>query len=338
MKPWPEIRKLLRPAHKEASEKEKKIGIALGSGSARGLAHIGVLKVLEANKIPINYIAGSSMGALIGALYASGLSVQQLDDIACNADWKLTAKMFTPTLPWNGLVSGNRIRDFIKTLVGDININDLKIPYAAVATDVNTGEKIVIQQGSLVEAIRASISIPGVFTPVQYGGRFLVDGGVANPVPVDVIKSMGADIVIAVNVRPSLEPALQNIVLPDETPKKQKQQDLTATVLNTSLARYVKYKIDTSPVVTFVDHISEKKEALGKKFSGPNIVETIMQSVGIMENEIIQLRFENSPPDILIKPAVEDYKLMDFTKANELIDLGEKAAEDALPLVRQKTA
>jgi len=335
MKSRPEIRKLLRFFHKESFKEKKKIGLALGSGSARGLAHIGVLKVLESNSVPIDYIVGSSMGAFIGALYAGGLSVKQLEDIACNVDWKLTTKMFAPTLPWNGLVAGNQIREFIKTLVGDININNLKIPFAAVATDVMNGEKIVIEQGSLVEAIRASISIPGIFIPVQYENRFLVDGGVANPVPVDVVKTMGADIVIAVNVTPSLAPALQNITLPDETPQKHAQQALTAPVLNTRLARYVQDKVHLNHIVTFVEHLTEKKQILGKKFNGPNIVETIMQSIGIMENEIIQLQFEKCRPDILIKPAVDHYGLMDFTKANELIDIGEEAAVGAIPLIKQ---
>lgn len=315
--------------------KKKKIGLALGSGAARGLAHIGVLKILTANQISIDFIAGSSMGALIGALYASGLSIEQMEDIACNTDWKLTAKMFTPTLPWAGLVEGNRIREFIRTLVGDKNINDLQIPFAAVATDVQTGEEIVIENGSLIEAVRASISIPGVFTPVRHQNRFLVDGGVVNPVPADVARNMGADIVIAVNVRSSLDVTARNIILPDVTSKKQTRQALTSTILNTRLAAYVKDKVDLSGVVSVVESLSEKKKLLEKKFSGPNIIEIIMQTISIMENKIIKMRFEQTPPDILIKPPIENFGLMEFYKARELIKIGENAMEPVIPLIKQ---
>ncbi|MGP8330312.1 MAG: patatin-like phospholipase family protein [Methanosarcinaceae archaeon] len=315
--------------------KRKTIGLALGSGAARGLAHIGVLKILAANKIPVDFIAGTSMGALIGALYAGGLSVAQLEDIACNTDWKLTAKMLTPTLPWAGLVEGNRIREFIRTLVGDRNLSDLKIPFATVATAVQTGEEIVIENGSLVEAVRASISIPGVFTPVRYRNRFLVDGGVVNPLPVDVVKAMGADIVIAVNVTPPLDSSGQSITLPDETSKKRTQQALTSKILNTRLAKYVQDKVDFSVVVSAVESISEKKELLEKKFSGPNIIETIMQTINIMENEILRLKLQQSPPDILIEPEVGFVSLLDFHKAKELIETGEVAAAEKITLIEQ---
>ena len=315
--------------------KKKKIGLALGSGAAKGLAHIGVLKVLVANHISVDFIAGSSMGALIGALYASGLSIERMEDIACNTDWNLTAKMFTPTLPWAGLVEGNRIRQFFRTLIGDKNFDDIKLPFAAVTTDVQTGEEIVIENGSLIEAVRASISIPGVFTPVRHQNRFLVDGGVVNPIPVDVVRNMGADIVIAVNVTSSLDAAVQEVTLPDETPKQRTQQALTSAILNTRLAAYVNDKVDLSGVVSVVESLSEKKALLEKKFSGPNIIETIMQTISIMENEIIQMRFEQSPPDLLIKPPIESFGLMEFYKAKELIKIGENAMEPVIPLIKQ---
>ncbi|MDY6970494.1 MAG: patatin-like phospholipase family protein, partial [Spirochaetota bacterium] len=146
----------------------KRIALALGSGSARGLAHIGVLKVLNENQIPIHAIAGTSMGAFIGALYAAGLSVEQIEEIACNVDWMLTAKMFMPTLPRSGFVEGTRIKKFIRNIVGDLNIDDCIIPFASVAADIITGQEMVIQSGSLTEAVRASISIPMIFTPVKF--------------------------------------------------------------------------------------------------------------------------------------------------------------------------
>lgn len=219
--------------------------------------------------------------------------------------------------------------------MGERNFNDLKLPFAAVATDVHTGEEIIIENGSLVEAVRASISIPGVFTPVRHQNRFLVDGGIVNPVPADVVRTMGADRVIAVNVTSSLDSTVQKITLPDETPEKRTQQALTSTFLNTRLTAYVRDKVDLSGVLSVVENLSKKKELLERKFSGPNIIETIIQTISIMENEIIQMRLKQNPPDILIKPPIEKYGLMDFYKADELIKIGENATEEALPFIKQ---
>jgi len=181
---------------------QPKIGLALGCGSARGLAHIGVLKVLEKYQIPVDIVAGSSMGAFVGGAYASGVCASEMEKIALNADWKLTAMMFLPTISHAGFVNGKRIKEFLKEVVGNRNIENLDRKFACVATNILTGEEVVIDRGPLIEAIRASISIPTIFTPVYYENRFLTDGGVVNPVPVDLARRMGADIVIAVNVIP----------------------------------------------------------------------------------------------------------------------------------------
>jgi NTE family protein len=314
---------------------KKKIGLALGSGVAKGIAHIGVLKVLSAHQIPIDYIAGSSIGALIGALYASGLSIEQMEEVACNIDWKLTAKLFAPTLPYSGLVEGKRIRQFISSLIGDKNFEDTIVPFAAVTTDMLTGEEFTIKSGSLIEAVRASISIPGIFTPVQYQNRLLVDGGVVNPVPVDVTREMGADIVIAINVMSSLNAKAKNIILPDETSLQKIRHATTSTILNSRLTELVKNKIDLSNVISAVENWEKKKELLEKKFHSPNIFETVMQTFSIIENNIIEMRFRQYPPDILIKPAIENFGLMEFYKANEFIKVGEAATEAVIPLIQR---
>ena len=217
----------------------------------------------------------------------------------------------------------------------DKNFDDIKLPFAAVTTDVQTGEEIIIENGSLIEAVRASISIPGIFTPVRHQDRFLVDGGIVNPVPADAVRNMGADIVLAVNVVSSVDAAVQEVTLPDETQRKRTQQTLTSAILNTRLAAYVKDKVDFSSVVSVVESLSEMKELLEKKFTGPNIIETIMQSISIMENEIIQMRFEQNPPDIFIKPPIEGFGLMEFYKAEEIIKVGEDATEPVVPLIKQ---
>ncbi|HZG61202.1 MAG TPA: patatin-like phospholipase family protein [Anoxybacillus sp.] len=174
-----------------------KIGLALGSGGARGFAHLGVIKVLEEENIPIDLIAGSSMGALVASLYASGLGIERL--------YKL-AKAFKRndyidlTVPKMGLISGRRIKEFIRLLTKGKRIEDLHIPIGIVATDLQKCEKVVFRTGLIADAVRASISIPGIFVPEQIDGRLLVDGGVIDRIPVSVAREMGADIVIAVDV------------------------------------------------------------------------------------------------------------------------------------------
>jgi len=181
-----------------------KVGLALGGGSARGLAHIGVLEVLEKGKIPIDMIAGTSAGALIGALYARGSNAGEIKKVVTNMSLIDRARMIDLALPKTGLIAGERIKKMLKELIGEVEFGDLKIPFACVATDIVTGEEVVINHGSVVEAVRASISIPAVFTLVKHEGKFLVDGGLSNPVPVSVLKDMAADFTIAVNVIPAI--------------------------------------------------------------------------------------------------------------------------------------
>jgi len=182
-----------------------KVGLALGGGTARGLAHIGVLEVLEKEGIPVDMITGTSLGAVVGALYAQGKDSSQIKDLALDLGWKKLAPLVDPSLPKTGFIKGRKIKNLLALIIGgDIKFSDLKIPLACVTTDIDTGEEVVIDQGSVLEAMRASISIPAVFTVVKWKGRYLVDGGLVNPVPVSVAKRMGADFVIAVNVIPDV--------------------------------------------------------------------------------------------------------------------------------------
>lgn len=178
-------------------EQLPKIGLALGAGAARGLAHLGVLRVLEKYKIPIDFIAGSSMGALIGCLYACGLDADFLIKFAS----QLQAKSWVDLcMPRSGLISGKKVEAMLKILTRDRQFEDLDLPFAAVATDIERGEPVVLRSGKLAPAVRASISIPVIFKPVSLNDRLLVDGGVVDRVPVSVVKDMGADLVIAVDV------------------------------------------------------------------------------------------------------------------------------------------
>ncbi len=181
---------------------KRKIGLALGGGAARGLAHIGVLEVLEKEGIPIDMIAGTSAGAAIGALYAEGKDATRIKDLALDMGWRRLAPLVDLALPKTGFIGGRKIKKLLQSIIGDIEFRDLRIPLACVATDIMTGEEVVINQGSVLEGVRASISIPVIFTVAKRKGRYLVDGGLVTPVPVSVLKRMGADFIIAVNVMP----------------------------------------------------------------------------------------------------------------------------------------
>ncbi|WP_077211417.1 patatin-like phospholipase family protein [Bacillus dakarensis] len=174
-----------------------KVGLALGSGGARGFAHLGVIKVLRDEGIPIDLIAGSSMGAMVGCFYAAGLDIDRLYKLSKVFKRKYYLDF---TVPKMGFIAGNRIKELIRIFTHGKTIEQLDIPVRVVATELITGEKVVFDNGPIAEAVRASISIPGIFVPEKYNGKVLVDGGVVDRVPVSVVKDMGADIVIAVDV------------------------------------------------------------------------------------------------------------------------------------------
>lgn len=180
--------------------KRPKIGLALGSGGSRGLAHIGVIKVLEENNIPIDFIAGSSIGAMVGGFYAAGLSIKEIEEIALSTNWRrLFSVLFDPHLK-QGLIGGEKLKTFIENYINGKKFEDCKVPFVTVATDLKTGEVVVLNKGEMAQAIRTSISIPLVFKPAEINGRMLVDGGLSAPVPVEIVRGMGADIIIAVNL------------------------------------------------------------------------------------------------------------------------------------------
>lgn len=191
-----------------------KVGLALGAGAARGLAHIGVLEVLEEHNVPIDMIAGSSMGSIIGCMVAAGASARMIHGLAgqiCSMEYR---KLFDITLPRMGLIRGQRADMIIRTVTGDRLIEQLKIPFAAVAACLEDGTVKVFDSGKAADAVRASIAIPGVFEPVTLNGKTYVDGGVLDRVPAGVVRSMGADIVIAVDVgyRGEPRPTPRNII------------------------------------------------------------------------------------------------------------------------------
>lgn len=188
--------------------RQRKIGLALGSGGARGMSHLGVLQRLAAWGIPIHCIAGTSIGAIVGAIALSG-KVDEVAEWAEDIDWKVAAGLFAETpalLTKPGFIKGERIDRKIREYVSCRRYEDLPKPFATVATDVMTGEEVVMRSGDLLSGVHASFSIPGIFVPVERDGRHLVDGGLVNPLPISVCRELGADVVIAVDINQRLGP------------------------------------------------------------------------------------------------------------------------------------
>ncbi len=179
----------------------RRVGLALSGGGARGLAHIGVLKVLEREGIPIDCLAGTSMGGLIAAAYAAGLSPDFLEQEAMHmGSIRQLLTLAEPPLPRRGLFEGQKVSEYLRNHLGERTFDDLRIPLALIAVDLDGGQEVVLREGRVVDAVRATIALPGVLVPVEREGRTLVDGGVLNNLPADVVRRMGADLVVAVDV------------------------------------------------------------------------------------------------------------------------------------------
>ena len=191
-------------------KKPRKIGLALSGGAARGVAHMGVLRVLEREGIRPDCVAGSSAGSVAGAGYCAGLSVAELEEIALDLQWSKLGRLVRPRL---GFFDSQCLESYMAEIIGDLQFADLAIPFAAVAADILTGQLVVLREGSVAWAVRASCALPGIFTPVERGDQLLVDGGTINNLPVSVVREMGAEYIIAVDLLPPQDwhPRPQNI-------------------------------------------------------------------------------------------------------------------------------
>jgi NTE family protein len=300
-------------------KKRPKTALVLGSGAARSLAHIGVLKILEQQRIPIDMIVGSSMGALIGGAYASGLSAAQIEEIACETNWLRVVKILFPKrLQLDGLLDGRRVQKFLLALVGEQKIEELKIPFACAATDINSGEEITLNSGSLINAIRASISFPFLFKPFKINGNYLIDGGVVNPVPVSMAREMGAERVIAVSATPPVHRHVRHL---NSGKLVTPQNILAAANSNSFFQRFFRFFNENGFKVDEEDGLSSQPTMkLG-------IRRQMIQVAMTMENVILNLRLKESPADIFISPDVSKFQFFDFHRANDIISAGEKAMD-----------
>lgn len=298
---------------------KKGIGLALGGGMARGFAHIGVLKTLERHNIRPSHIAGTSIGAVVGGCYLAG-KLQNFED------WALSLtryKVFTYLdfrVRSAGLIGGKHLMDLMYEHMGDLNIEDLPCPFVAISADLKTGHEIWIKKGPLVEAMRASFALPGVFAPVERDGRLLIDGALVNPVPVSPCQALGARMTIAV--------------------------DLNADLIGKAADPGKMYQRVAGFDMFDENDVSAEQRSLFGKFSltrrlfrrddgdMPSMFGVMVSSLNIIQDRLTRSRLAGEPPDVHIKPHIGHLGLLEFEKAQELIAAGEAAAERNLPKIR----
>lgn len=295
-------------------KKKQKIGLALGSGSARGWAHIGVIEALTKSGVEIDCIAGTSIGAVVGAVFASG-NLDNLKEVVLQFDWKQILGFLDVVFPKSGLIDGKKVTDFLRHHVQEKAIEDLATPFCAVSTNLADGQEVVIRKGDLIEAVRASISVPGIFTPVKKDGMVLIDGGLVDPVPVSVVRSMGADQVIAVDLNSDIvsrrgSGRTSPSIHPDKGPGRIVQSKVLAE-LNKKVSALRQQAMAQAGQWLSRDPM-------------PNIFEVLQESIHIMEARITETRLRLDPPDLLIQPNLGHIKLMEFNRAQEAIDAGYK--------------
>lgn len=299
--------------HDTTKEHHGRIGLALGGGAARGWSHIGVLQALSEAGIRPDVISGTSVGALVGAIYASG-GMEAVLELAKDRDRYRLASFLEMGVPRSGLTEGRKVEEIFGRYLKHENIEDFPIPFCAVATDINTGAEVELTSGNAVDAIRASASVPGLFTPARIGDHVLVDGGLVDPVPVGPARHLGADQVIAVDITRFIlddglypQPAAAD---PDE-PRRH---------LPGILRRLPELKL---PEI-------ELPWIKGDDDRVPNLIDVLTATVAITEITVTGMRMEKDPPEILVCPKVGHIRFLDFTHAEECIEAGWRATREAL--------
>ena len=293
--------------------RKPRLGIALGSGSARGWAHIGVLRALEQAGIVPDVVSGTSIGALVGAAYASG-RLGPLEEWVARIDWWEIIRYMDMS---RGGVEGERLMRAFGERVEDVPIETLPKPFGAVATDLLTGREVWFQNGSLLEAVRASIALPGLFSPVRFQERWLVDGGLVDPLPVSLCRALGAEQVIAVN--------LNGDIVGRRLPGRSTHRPAS----NPLLARL------STGWQTVLGNLHDRLSPPEKEEDEPpSLFDVMAGSIHIMQDRITRARMAGDPPDVVLAPRLAHLGLMDFDRAGEGIAAGMDCVRLHLPLLR----
>jgi len=293
------------------------IGLALGCGSARGWAHIGVISALTEQGIVPDIVCGTSIGALVGASYVSD-NLQKLEEWVRSLSKFETARFFEINSSLNGFVNTERLHRFLNEYVASDNslIEDLAKKYAGVATELETGREVWLMKGPVLEAVWSSISLPGLFPAINYNNNWLVDGGLVNPVPVSVCRALGADIVIAVNLNGDIVGK-----------HFQKQENIIQKEKNSGVVGRL-----TDLVTEYTASLFSTAKAADQ---APSLYEAIAGSINITQDRITRSRMAGDPPDILLAPKLAHIGLLEFYRAGEAISEGEKCVQRMIPVIQQ---
>jgi NTE family protein len=280
------------------------VGLALGSGSARGWAHVGVIRALEQAGIRPDLVCGTSIGALVGAAYAAG-ELEHLEQWLLGLGFKDVIAFMDVSLS-SGLIKGERLMDFLRHNFVDRPLEELAMPFAAVATSLRTGAEVWLRHGSTLDAVRASIALPGLFAPALREGLVLVDGGLVNPVPVSLARAMGADVVIAV--------------------------DLGSDILGRHLRPHPPVEPPAGEVGEWIRKLQGNLGAFISAHSPdepkmPSMLDVLTTSINIMQVRIARSRMAGEPPDLVVAPRLANFGLLDFHRAREAIEEGKRAVE-----------
>ena len=294
-----------------------KIGLALGGGVARGWAHIGVLKALKRAGIRPDIIAGTSIGAVAGGCEVAG-KLDELEDFAKSLTRRKVFGFLDFNLAGSGLISGDRLGERLSQQLGGQKIEDLDRKFAAIATEIGTGHELWLTRGSLIDSMRASYALPGIFRPVKLDGRWLFDGAIVNPIPVSTCRALGASIVIAVNLNHDAY-GRGSVLAQAEKLDAQLDEEAAAPVRE-------------APVGALqLLH----RQFFGRGTGGPGISTVMMEAFNITQDRIARSRLAGDPPDFMIAPKLSHIGTFDFHRADELIRIGELACERALQEIRE---
>lgn len=310
-----------------------RLGIALGGGAARGWAHIGILRWLREHRLQPDVIAGTSIGALVGAA-AAAESLDDLEEWVRTLTWQDVVAYLDVSFG-GGFIHGKKLFQFLESRFADMAIEDMPRPYGAVATELSNGQEIWFREGSMYRAVRASVALPGLFTPVKDKDRWLVDGGLVNPVPVSLCRALGAERIIAVDLNADLldrraaEIDVDTGAVPGAVPGR----------LGMAFNRIQ----DIPWLATLGENLVTKTQQWMNDFTRdsdalPSLVDVIAQSVYIMQVRITRARMAGDPPDVLLAPKLGQLRLMDFHRAAEAIDEGYRCAEKAAAQIEEQLA
>lgn len=301
-----------------------KIGLALGGGSARGWSHIGVLRALNKAGIYPDIIAGTSMGAVVGGCYVAG-ELDALEQFARDLTRRRVLGFLDFNLSGSGLIHGQRLNNILQTRLNGVAIESLERRFVAVATEIGTGNETWLARGHIVDAMRASYALPGIFKPVLIDGRWLFDGALVNPIPVSVCRALGARYVIAVNVNADVcgrgTVVTHMEALPPPTPEPESESDQGLLARN---RRAMKKLL--------------QRQFFGRSDNGPGISRVMMEAFNIVQDRIARSRLAGDPPDVVISPRLPEFGLFDFHRAEAMIECGVAATKREIDDIKREIA